>query len=171
MGQKRSIAIGLLATVVVIIVGLWAPTSFRQAVDTNVSSQSEVSPPIQLARMKAVDIVSDDNKLNIYLFWGDGCPHCKELAQYLGTIKEEYGKYYNLYTLETWYDDENATLMKGIAKAVGEEPAGVPYLLIGDKSFTGYAPRMDADIERAITEQSQRADKFDAYKKYRKQAN
>ena len=32
---------------------------------------------------KLSDVVYDENKLNIYLFWGKGCPHCEEEWEFL----------------------------------------------------------------------------------------
>lgn len=56
------------------------------------------------------NIVKEDNKVNIYFFWGKGCPHCEQEHEFFENIKEKYGDYYNLYTFETWYNEENAKL-------------------------------------------------------------
>ena len=48
------------------------------------------------------DIEEAKEKINIYLFWGNGCSHCSNLKAFMASIEEEYGKYYNLYTFEVW---------------------------------------------------------------------
>ena len=44
------------------------------------------------------------NKINIYVFWGDGCPHCEELFDFLESIRRNYRKYFNVYGFQrgTW---------------------------------------------------------------------
>ena len=40
---------------------------------------------------------------------------------------------------EVWYNKENQTLMNRVAKTRGEVAEGVPYIVIGDKSWHGFA--------------------------------
>ncbi len=84
------------------------------------------------------DIVREENKVNIYFFWGDGCPSCAEELEILKKIEEEYGDYYNLYTFETWYNDNNVELLKMFASSMNDQVSGVPYTIIGTKSFIGF---------------------------------
>ena len=54
-----------------------------------------------------VDVVKEENKINLYLFRGEGCPHCKNEEKWLKQIKEKYGDYLNVYDFEVWYNEEN----------------------------------------------------------------
>ena len=95
-------------------------------------------------------VTYDKNKVNIYFFWGSTCPHCKEEFAFFDEIKETYGKYYNLYTYEVWENPNNAEIMNKFAEALGEEVTGVPYTIIGDKSFKGFGESSKEEIMNAI---------------------
>jgi glutaredoxin len=76
--------------------------------------------------------------INVYLFYGDGCPHCKAEEEFL----ESYLKDNNdvkLYTYEVWYSTENQTKFKDVQKILNYNASGVPYTIIGDKVVSGYA--------------------------------
>ena len=98
------------------------------------------------------DIIYND-KVNIYLFWGKGCPHCKEEIKFLNSIYKDYSQYFNTYTFEVWYDESNASLMQEFAKELNETPKGVPYLIIGNKSFIGFSSGMEDSIKNEIINQ------------------
>ncbi len=76
-------------------------------------------------------------EVNIYLFYGDGCPHCAALEEYLN---KEYknDKDLNIYKYEVWFNKDNQKLWKKVQDITGKEAKGVPYFIIGDKLFQGY---------------------------------
>jgi len=121
-----------------------------------------------IKNMKEEDIYFDE-KLNIYLFWGKGCPHCEDLASFLNSQKD-YKKYYNLFTFEVWNDKKNNDLMIMLSEELNEKITGVPYLIIGDKTFKGYLTSMDEEILEAIKEQSTK-EHYDIYKKIKEKTN
>lgn len=94
--------------------------------------------------------VNAKEKVKVYLFRGEGCPHCQEAEEFFDSIKSEYGKYYELIDYETWYDTDNADLMQKVADKLGEEVSGVPYIIIGKKTWNGYASTYDDAIKSAI---------------------
>lgn len=106
-------------------------------------------------------ITKEEGKVNIYFFWGDGCPHCESEFAFFDSIESEYGDYYNLYTYETWKNEENAELLKTFAAAMGVEARGVPYTIIGEEVITGFSDSSKEDILSAIEIQSQ--SDFDVY--------
>lgn len=106
-------------------------------------------------------VIKEKDKVNIYFFWGDGCPHCEEEFEFLNSIEEQYGKYYNLYAFETWYNEENVKLIYTFAGAMGDEVKGVPYTIIGNKSFRGFSEKSKNDFIRAI--ETEHTDDFDVY--------
>lgn len=107
------------------------------------------------------DVTYDSNKINIYLFWGDGCPHCEKEKEYFENISKEYGKYYNLHTYEVWYNTENQKIFEQFANKMKDDVSGVPYTIIGNKSFKGFNEKMKDDIIKTITEQHQNS--YDIY--------
>ena len=115
--------------------------------------------------LKNKDYTENSKQAIIYLFRGQGCGHCQEFLTFLSDLSEDYGEYFRLVAFETWQDEANKNLMSEISKSLGEEAGGVPYIVIGDKTFPGYASSYDSDIITAImelynTDVSKRADIF-----------
>ena len=96
------------------------------------------------------NVVYDENKVNIYLFWGSTCPVCKKEFAFFDEIEKEYGKYYNLYTFEVWENEENNQLMNAFASALNDTIEGVPYTIVGDIAFSGFGESNKAKILEAI---------------------
>ena len=112
-------------------------------------------------RNKESDIVLREDKVNIYLFWGNGCGHCEHLFEYLESLDEQIQSLYQLYSFETWYDEENNQLMQQFSELSETKATGVPYMIIGDEVFLGY----DESINEAIVEAIVNAD-GDLYAQY-----
>ena len=91
---------------------------------------------------------SETSKVPIYFFRGEGCPHCAEAEEWFQSIQETEGSKFEIVDYETWNDANNATLMNEVAKVRGEEESatGVPYIIIGDKSWVGFAASMEEEI-------------------------
>lgn len=99
------------------------------------------------------ETAKEDNKeVKVYFFRGQGCSHCAEAEEWFKSIEEEYGERFKIVDYETWYNEENADLMKKVAKARGEEDraTGVPYIIIGDKSWIGFAEDYKDEIKGQI---------------------
>ena len=96
-------------------------------------------------------------EVKVYVFRGEGCPHCEEALEFFDTLSndEEYKDLYKLVTYEVWYDEANSKLMQNVADALGEQVSGVPYIIIGKKTFSGYAASYDDRIKDAIKEASE----------------
>ncbi len=90
-------------------------------------------------------------ELNIYLFYGDGCPHCAAEEKFLnGFIKKNDNV--KLHKYEVWYNDDNVAKLEEVAKITEEEADAIPYLVIGDTVFVGYADSFSKKIEKRIVE-------------------
>lgn len=107
------------------------------------------------------NVTYDKNKVNIYFFWGDGCPHCEEGFKFLDSISDEYGKYFKLNKFEVWKNEDNAKLMEQFASKMGDEISGVPYIVIGERTFKGFSEKHKESIKAAIKEQYK--DSYDVY--------
>lgn len=109
------------------------------------------------------EITFSEQKVNIYLFWGDGCSHCRELAMFFDGIDDKYKAYFDLYAFEVWNSKENAEFMEEFASYTGKKVGGVPFMIIGEKVFNGYSKDDNKKILEAIEEESKKEVKFDYY--------
>ncbi len=108
---------------------------------------------------KLTDIKFND-KVNIYLFYGKGCPHCEALFTYFESIKSKYSKYYNLYAFEVWYNEDNGKIMDYFLEKFDKKVSSrsVPFLIIGDEVFEGYSSSMNQKIIDTIEEKYKNKD-------------
>jgi glutaredoxin len=88
-----------------------------------------------------IEDIKFDDKVNIYIFRGEGCPHCRDLTNLITEYINEHPFDYNVYEFEVWNNKDNSKLMMSIAELVGnkDDATGVPYLLVGRHSMIGYA--------------------------------
>lgn len=101
-------------------------------------------------------------KINVYLFRGSGCSHCHDFLEYLESIVEEDGQYFNVVSYEIWEDTNNDSLMTKALEFMGDSTdSGVPYIVIGNKSWVGYADSIKDEILSAIKTQYESETKFD----------
>ena len=107
------------------------------------------------------DVTYNENKVNIYLFWGNGCPHCEEEQKFFKEIEAEYGKYFNLHKYEVWYDDRNEKILEEFANCMGDKVSGVPYTVIGNKTFSGFSDSSKEEFIKAIKDQHNNS--YDVY--------
>jgi len=110
----------------------------------------------------------NDNQITIYLFRGKGCGYCRAFLNFLNGITTEYGQYFKVVSFETWYDEDNGKLLNTISNFMGEQAGGVPYIVIGDKVFAGYASSYDDSIKEAITALYESKDRYDVFEEYNK---
>lgn len=89
-------------------------------------------------------------KINAYMFWGDGCQHCESAHKFFKTIEKEYANCYQLVDFETWKSQEHRPLMDKVAKHFEIEEAGVPLIIIGDTHYSGYAESLNNQIIQSL---------------------
>ena len=99
------------------------------------------------------DYKETDDQAIIYMFRGQGCGYCRAFLNFLNSISKEYGKYFKLVSFEVWNDSTNSALLNKVPLVTNEAAGGVPYIVIGEKVFGGYASAYDEDIKAAIMAQ------------------
>lgn len=143
--MKKKIAI--FVAIVVALVGLTttvilaAKPSKDEPEET--TTKEETKPSVNVAFLNKTAKLSDVKKVegvvNVYMFWGAGCPHCKAQWQWLESISDQYEGKVAVYGFEVFNDSENRLLMDNIADLMGDgEVNTVPYTVIGDKSINGF---------------------------------
>lgn len=81
--------------------------------------------------------INATNKVNIYLFYGDGCPHCAEAEKYINTLYDKYD--IKLYRYEVWYNAVNQEKMTQVEKLLHTNATGVPFIIINNTSISGFS--------------------------------
>ncbi len=99
-----------------------------------------------------VNVSSDDGKIHLYLFRGEGCPHCALEEQWISEIQEDYQDYLSVYEFEVWYDADNALLLEQVKLELGSTARGVPFTVIGDTYFSGFSETTASQMENLIRE-------------------
>lgn len=132
-----------------------------------ISNNMKDNKEIKLTDMTENNISYSKEKINIYLFYGEGCPHCEELKNYLNCLDNKEKSYFNIYTFEVWNNSTNQQFMKDSAKSLNKEVSGVPFLIIGNKTFEGYNESMNIKIKKAIKTEYKLNGKNDYYKEYK----
>lgn len=132
-----------------------------------ISNNMKDNKEIKLTDMTEKNISYSKEKINIYLFYGEGCPHCEELKNYLNSLDNKEKSYFDIYTFEVWNNSTNQQFMKESAKSLNKEVSGVPFLIIGNKTFEGYSESMNIKIKKAIETEYKLNGKNDYYKKYK----
>lgn len=128
------------------------------------NEEDDVDDTITIKNSKVEDIIYEEGKVNIYFFWGNGCPHCKYEYKFFQSLSKEYTKLFNLYCFEVWYNDDNKLLFDNLALITEVEQSGVPYTIIGRKVIVGYNSDKNQNILNYIIEESNKD--YDVYKKY-----
>ncbi len=88
-------------------------------------------PNITSAQYRTPEVV------NIYFFYGDGCPHCADEEKFLEKLKIELPSI-QVHDFEIWYNKENSKILNTIIKKLGVRASGVPIIFIGDRVINGY---------------------------------
>lgn len=98
------------------------------------------------------------SKIPVYMFRGEGCAFCAKALTFFEEIQEEYGKYYELKTFEVWNDATNKSLMDQVAEYLDIQINGVPFIIIGEKTFSGFPEETKAEIKKEILAEYNRSD-------------
>ena len=88
-------------------------------------------------------------ELNIYLFHGDGCPHCKAEIEFLDEYLTDNDNVH-LHKYEVWYNEENQEKLLKVGEITNTEADSIPYLVIGDSVITGYSESVSKKIKKRI---------------------
>lgn len=81
-------------------------------------------------------LAKDD--LNLYFFWGQGCPHCAAEEEFLDQLKTEYQNL-SIFDFEIYRHPQNIKLLQNISQSLDLSVDGVPFVIIGDQQFVGFS--------------------------------
>jgi thiol-disulfide isomerase/thioredoxin len=81
----------------------------------------------------------------IYLFWGNGCPHCAREKEFLNDLLRHYPGA-TLREFEVWYSAENQQLFERFGEAFRFKPGSVPTTFIGNRYWVGFGQNTGSEF-------------------------
>ena len=93
--------------------------------------------------------VQATDEVVIYLFWGDGCPHCAAEKPFLQSLSKANPQVV-VQEYEVWYNQENQQKLIQMADFYNFEANGVPVTIIGEKYWIGYSDQLGEEIRNEV---------------------
>ena len=87
-------------------------------------------PPVAFAKQK----------VQLWFFWGQGCPHCAAEKPFLEELAKKYPQL-EIKEFEVYYNKENQQLFEKVAKAYNTSAGGVPMTFVGKDFVSGFLTR------------------------------
>lgn len=72
----------------------------------------------------------------VYYFYGQGCPHCANIAPFINATIEKYPDV-QFVKLEVWYNADNKALQRTLNTQLGITSYGVPEVIVGSQVLIG----------------------------------
>lgn len=96
-------------------------------------------------------------EVNLYFFWGFGCPHCAKEKEFLSDFSSRYPQV-GIKRYEVYFNSDNQDLLEDVVKTLDVKTLGVPLTVIGGKPIIGYAGEITASqieeqIKKCLTEE------------------
>lgn len=82
-------------------------------------------------------VFGSEKDLNIYLFYGDGCPHCKEEEKWFESYLKK-NDFIKMHRYEVWYNKDNQEKYSKVHDILNDTSSGIPYLIIGETVISGF---------------------------------
>ncbi len=98
-----------------------------------------ISLTILLLATVQAEILDASKKVELYLFWGYGCPHCVKEKVFLEKLQQKYPQL-EIKSYEVWRNRGNAVFFVQMAEAYGIKATSVPTTFIGNfEPIVGYS--------------------------------
>lgn len=88
--------------------------------------------------------------VDVTMFYGNGCPHCAKEEKYLKVLEKQLGQNINVQTYEVWDNKENNELLTKVRTTLNDKEEGVPFTVIGNKTFNGFSDKIAKEIKQTI---------------------
>ena len=86
----------------------------------------------------------------VNLFYGDTCAFCHQERIYLDSLERQFGDNIIVREYEVWNSKENNDLMMDVKDNFDDKGDGVPYTVIGNKTYTGISEEIKDSIRTDI---------------------
>ncbi|NCU37573.1 hypothetical protein EOL96_00715 [Candidatus Saccharibacteria bacterium] len=93
--------------------------------------------------------VDDARPVNIYMFWGEGCPHCASAKQVLDPYADSRS-YVTFLKYEVYYNIDSQKKMRAVGEALNVDASGVPFIIVGDTPYIGFSNTIGSEIKERV---------------------
>ncbi len=83
-------------------------------------------------------VFAQEKQVNVYFFWGEGCPHCAHEKPFLEELENKYPTQIKVYGFEVWYNSKNRNLLIEVGEKLAADVSGVPFTVVGSEYVVGY---------------------------------
>ena len=97
-----------------------------------------------------VDFDYDSDKVPVYMFRGEGCPHCAEAEEWFEAVIDEIKNKVELVSYEIRNNENNAKLMEQVGEVMKQDVEGVPFIIVGNKTWSGFSQDYASEILEEI---------------------
>ncbi|MCD6229725.1 MAG: hypothetical protein J7K00_02900 [Candidatus Diapherotrites archaeon] len=105
---------------------------------------------LSFALLPSVALAQDnDPGVDLYFFYGQGCPHCAKALSFLEILEDKYPQL-NIHRYETYFDKEGRDLFIEMSNNFNREIEGVPTIFIGSKMIVGFSDSIAGEIEQEV---------------------
>jgi cytochrome c biogenesis protein CcdA/thiol-disulfide isomerase/thioredoxin len=87
--------------------------------------------------------------LRMFVFWGEGCPHCDEQKPFLRELEQRYPDL-EIQEFEVFRTTAHHQLFVTLALTHGIEPGSVPAAFVGGRAYVGDGPQIRREMEQTI---------------------
>jgi hypothetical protein len=135
----------------VVVIGAFVLTNVLPVFAQSAVENDPIIPEIDLISADEVLGGVGSQEINLYFFYGDGCPHCADEEIFLEKLEDLYPEL-AVYSFETWHDADNRALLQAVGDVLEVAIQGVPLTVIANQPIVGFLSEetTGADIESAV---------------------
>jgi cytochrome c biogenesis protein CcdA len=94
---------------------------------------------------------AEPEPISLYLFWGEGCPHCEEQLPFVAELERRHPAL-SVHRYEVWRDRSHRRLFQEMALAHGMRSGSVPMLFVGGRAWIGDSPAIRREVESVVVD-------------------
>jgi len=95
---------------------------------------------------------TEAENVRMFVFWGEGCPHCDEQKPFLRELEQRYSDL-EIREFEVFRTNAHHQLFIALALAHDIEPGSVPTVFVGGRAYVGDGPQIRREMEQTIRQE------------------
>jgi len=85
------------------------------------------------------------HSVNLYMFWGDGCPHCEHAKEIIAPYAKDHPSV-AIQGFEVYYNSNNQAKMRAVGEKLHIDASGVPLIVVGDIPYIGFSDTIERQV-------------------------